>query len=167
MLKEMIAARIANGPLEEVSAHCDGPCGVYDPASARIAAEAALSMTKKILALAPPDMGDPKSMAAYLNTFSRYVAIKEEQAHIAKSELLVLWTDYFKPVHLAAYPNLHDLLESRQALLRGQSGSEPGPRQRIDGRHSGNSQHLLGHKEPGRDLLHGFLIPVVVAEMQR
>jgi nickel superoxide dismutase len=108
MLKEMIAARIANGPLEEVSAHCDGPCGVYDPASARIAAEAALSMTKKILALAPPDMGDPKSMAAYLNTFSRYVAIKEEQAHIAKSELLVLWTDYFKPVHLAAYPNLHD-----------------------------------------------------------
>lgn len=108
MLKEMIAARIANGPLEEVSAHCDGPCGVYDPASARIAAEAALSMTKKILALAPPDMGDPKSMAAYLNTFSRYVTIKEQQAHLAKEELLVLWTDYFKPVHLDAYPNLHD-----------------------------------------------------------
>jgi nickel superoxide dismutase len=108
MLKEMIAARIANGPLEEVSAHCDGPCGVYDPASARIAAEAALSMTKKILALTPPDMGDPKSMAAYLNTFSRYVTIKEQQAHLAKEELLVLWTDYFKPVHLDAYPNLHD-----------------------------------------------------------
>lgn len=108
MLKEMIAARIANGPLEEVSAHCDGPCGVYDPASARIAAEAALSMTKKILALAPPDMGDPKSMAAYLNTVSRYVTIKEQQAHLAKEELLVLWTDYFKPVHLDAYPNLHD-----------------------------------------------------------
>jgi len=108
MLKEMIAARIANGPLEEVSAHCDGPCGVYDPASARIAAEAALSMTKKILALAPPDMGDPAAMAAYLNTVSRYVTIKEQQAHLAKEELLVLWTDYFKPVHLDAYPNLHD-----------------------------------------------------------
>jgi nickel superoxide dismutase len=38
-----------------VSAHCDGPCGIYDPASARIAAEAALSMTKKILALDPDD----------------------------------------------------------------------------------------------------------------
>jgi len=108
MLKEMIAARIANGPLEEVSAHCDGPCGVYDPASARIAAEAALSMTKKILALTPPDMGDAKAMAAYLNTLGRYVTIKEQQAHLAKEELLVLWTDYFKPVHLAAYPNLHD-----------------------------------------------------------
>lgn len=108
MLKELIANRIANGALEEVSAHCDGPCGVYDPASARIAAEAALSMTKKILALAPPDMGDPKAVAAYLNTVSRYVTIKEQQAHLAKEELLVLWTDYFKPVHLEAYPNLHD-----------------------------------------------------------
>ncbi|MBX3053657.1 MAG: superoxide dismutase, Ni [Caldilineaceae bacterium] len=108
MLKEMIANRIANGPLEEVSAHCDGPCGVYDPASARIAGEAALSMTKKLLALTPPAAGDAQAAAAYHNTFSRYVTIKEQQAHLAKEELLVLWTDYFKPVHLEAYPNLHD-----------------------------------------------------------
>ena len=47
-------------------------------------------------------------MAAYLNTLSRYVAIKEEQAHLAKTELLVLWTDYFKPPHLDQYPNLHN-----------------------------------------------------------
>lgn len=95
-------------PAETAEAHCDGPCGIYDPASARIAAEAAVSMTKKILALTPPDASDAKAMAAYLNTLSRYVAIKEEQAHIAKTELLVLWTDYFKPPHLDAYPNLHD-----------------------------------------------------------
>ena len=94
-------------PATEASAHCDGPCGVYDPASARIAAEAAVSMTKKILALEPPKTHDPVAMAAYFNTLSRYVAIKEEQAHIAKEELLVLWTDYFKPVHLEAYPELH------------------------------------------------------------
>lgn len=91
-----------------VEAHCDGPCGVYDPASVRIAAEAAVSMTKKILDLTPPDPSDAKAFAAYLNTLSRYVAIKEEQAHLAKTELLVLWTDYFKPQHLEAYPNLHD-----------------------------------------------------------
>jgi nickel superoxide dismutase len=95
-------------PAETAEAHCDGPCGIYDPASVRIAAEAAVSMTKKILALTPPDASDAKAMAAYLNTLSRYVAIKEEQAHIAKTELLVLWTDYFKPPHLDAYPNLHD-----------------------------------------------------------
>ena len=94
--------------VEEVEAHCDGPCGVYDPASARIAAEAVLSMTKKILALEPPANSDQQTWAAYLNTMSRYIQIKEEQAHLAKTELLVLWTDYFKPVHLEQYPDLHD-----------------------------------------------------------
>ena len=89
-------------------AHCDGPCGVYDPASVRIAAEAAVSMTKKILALTPPNPSDAGAMAAYLNTLSRYVTIKEQQAHLAKEELLVLWTDYFKPPHLEKYPSLHD-----------------------------------------------------------
>ena len=88
-------------PAEEVSAHCDGPCGVYDPASARIAAEAVLSMTKKLV-----DMGAPTDVASN-NTYGRYVAIKEEQAHLAKTELLVLWTDYFKPPHLEQYPDLH------------------------------------------------------------
>ncbi len=90
-------------------AHCDGPCGVYDPASARIAAEAVLSMTKKLIALEVPDASDKEAYRHYHNTFSRYVAIKEEQAHIAKTELLVLWTDYFKPVHLEQYPELHDI----------------------------------------------------------
>ncbi|MFQ5575591.1 MAG: superoxide dismutase, Ni [Anaerolineae bacterium] len=95
-------------PAPEVEAHCDGPCGVYDPASARIAAEAVLSMTKKILALTPPTPGDAPAMAAYHNTMSRYIHIKEEQAHMTKTELLVLWTDYFKPQHLEQFPSLHD-----------------------------------------------------------
>jgi nickel superoxide dismutase len=87
-----------------VSAHCDGPCGIYDPASARIAAEAALSMTKKILALDPDD----RSLAT-ANSLSRYITIKEEQAQLAKTDLLVLWTDYFKPQHLEQYPDLHNI----------------------------------------------------------
>ena len=33
--------------------------------------------------------------------------IKEEEAHKAKQELLVLWTDFFKPHHLETYPDLH------------------------------------------------------------
>jgi len=86
-----------------VSAHCDGPCGVYDPASARIAAEAVLSMTKKILALDPNDRSQ-----ATVNSLTRFIKIKEEQAQLAKTDLLVLWTDYFKPPHLEQYPDLHD-----------------------------------------------------------
>ncbi len=110
MIKNLTAKIKEHFPATEVvEAHCDGPCGVYDPASARIAAEAVLSMTKKILALEPPKSGDAKAMADYLNTMARYINIKEEQAHLAKTELLVLWTDYFKPVHLDAHPDLHDI----------------------------------------------------------
>ncbi len=111
MLKNTLAALNRALPAPVAEAHCDGPCGVYDPASARIAAEAARSMTRKILALQPPAFvlnGDNAgAWAAYSNTMSRYVAIKEEQAHLAKEEILILWTDYFKPHHLEAYPDLH------------------------------------------------------------
>ena len=108
MLKQALDLLNQRLPASEVDAHCDGPCGVYDPSSARIAAEAGLSMTKKILALQPPDQGDSAAWARYLNTLGRYVAIKEEQTHLAKEELLVLWTDYFKPHHLETHPDLHD-----------------------------------------------------------
>jgi nickel superoxide dismutase len=108
MLKRAAAKFLDHLPAPAAEAHCDGPCGVYDPASARIAAEAVLSMTKKLLALEHPPAGDNKAHIAYANTFSRYVAIKEEQAHLAKTELLVLWTDYFKPEHLKDFPDLHD-----------------------------------------------------------
>ena len=90
-------------------AHCDGPCGIYDPASARIAGEAVLSMTKKMLSLECPETDNSQAMASYLNTMSRYASVKEDQAQECKRELLVLWTDYFKPNHLEKYPNLHDL----------------------------------------------------------
>ena len=101
MFQEAIAKLIAKTAAETVSAHCDGPCGVYDPASARIAAEAALSMTKKIIDLGPAESADH-------NTYSRFVSIKEQQAHLAKEELLILWTDYFKPEHLEQTPDLHE-----------------------------------------------------------
>ncbi len=88
-------------PSHVASAHCDGPCGVYDPASARIAAEAVLSMEKKIAAL-----GDGTDVAT-VNTRTRFIAIKEQQAELAKKELDILWHDYFKPEHLEKYPDLH------------------------------------------------------------
>jgi len=91
----------------DAEAHCDGPCGVYDPASARIAGEAVQSMTKKMLELAK-NHSDDCSSAAYINTMSRYAAIKEEEAQKCKDELLVLWTDFFKPQHLESIPDLHD-----------------------------------------------------------
>ena len=94
---------------EIVNAHCDGPCGIYDPASARIAAEAVLSMTKKMLDLKAPDSGDTEAMAHYVNTMSRYASIKEQEAKKCKDDILVLWTDFFKPEHLSSHEDLHSL----------------------------------------------------------
>ena len=94
---------------EIAEAHCDGPCGVYDPAQARIEAESVLQLTKKILDLKMPDGGDAKASAAYQNTLTRFITIKEQRAEMTKHHLLVLWTDYFKPTHLEKYPELHDL----------------------------------------------------------
>lgn len=89
-------------PSNVAHAHCDGPCGVYDPAGARIAAEAVLSMEKKIAAL-----GDAQDDATK-NTRIRFTAIKEQQAELCKKELDIIWHDYFKPEHLEKYPDLHD-----------------------------------------------------------
>ncbi|MBI2552066.1 superoxide dismutase, Ni [Candidatus Uhrbacteria bacterium] len=94
-------------PAQVAHAHCDGPCGVYDPASSRIAGEAVLSMTKKIIALEQPKNHDQDAWKNFHNTLARYIAIKEEQAELAKRELLILWTDYFKPAHLKDFPDLH------------------------------------------------------------
>ena len=109
MILKQVIAQVKNFfPAPLVHAHCDGPCGVYDPASARVTAEAVVSMTKKILELEHPDVGNKSDMIKYHNTLSRFVAIKEEQAQKTKEDLLILWTDYFKPVHLEKYPDLHD-----------------------------------------------------------
>lgn len=98
-------------PAREVSAHCDGPCGVYDPAQARVSAEAVVSMTKKLMELEmPQDPSDAAAMRHYLNTFTRYVEIKEQEAQNTKDHILILWTDYFKPEHLEKYPELHDIV---------------------------------------------------------
>lgn len=88
-------------------AHCDGPCGVYDPSSARVAAEAVLSMTEKLIELKVPDTHNEKALLEYHNTVSRYVMIKEKEAEKCRKELLILWTDFFKEDHLSDNPDLH------------------------------------------------------------
>jgi len=110
MFSNLLNSLLNKNSNKKVYAHCDGPCGVYDPASARVAAEAVLSMTKKLIALTPPSNTNSDEWSAYNNTFSRYVAVKEDQAKETKKEILILWTDYFKPVHLETYPDLHETI---------------------------------------------------------
>ncbi len=94
---------------QEAEAHCDIPCGIYDPVSAKIAAQTVQKMALRMQAL---EAGD--DTAAYANTMSRYVAVKEEHAEICKRELRILWADY-------AWPNMpegFDLHGSFNAALK-------------------------------------------------
>ena len=84
-------------PKVTVYAHCDLPCGIYDPAQARIEAESVKAICEKYQANEDP-------------TFrTRAIQIKEERSDLVKHHLWVLWTDYFKPNHLEAHPELHTL----------------------------------------------------------
>jgi nickel superoxide dismutase len=83
--------------IKPVYAHCDLPCGVYDPAQARIEAESVLKIMEKYEGLEQENKW-------------RAVFIKEQRADLVKQHLWVLWTDYFKPEHVEAHPELHDLL---------------------------------------------------------
>ncbi|HET7495425.1 MAG TPA: superoxide dismutase, Ni [Candidatus Limnocylindrales bacterium] len=84
-------------PTTTARAHCDLPCGVYDPEQARIEAESCHKINEKYAA----------NEDATFRT--RAIAIKEGRADLVKHHLDVLWHDYFKPEHLAAVPNLHEL----------------------------------------------------------
>ena len=78
-------------PVREASAHCDIPCGIYDPISAKIAAQTIQKMVLRIQSLEPSDD------VSHANTLSRYVTVKEEHAELCKHELRVLWADYTWP----------------------------------------------------------------------
>ena len=88
-------------------AHCDIPCGVYDPAQARIEAESCYKIIQKYA-----DSTDELFR-------TRCIAVKEERAELTKHHIDVMWHDYFKPEHVTKFPDLHDVCwkASKQASL--------------------------------------------------
>ena len=90
--------------ISDVSAHCDLPCGVYDPAQARIEAESIKAICTKVA-----DNDDPDFRV-------RAAIIKEQRSELVKHHLWVLWTDYFKPPHFEKFPNLHTLVNEATKL---------------------------------------------------
>ena len=91
-------------PRTVVSAHCDLPCGVYDPAQARIEAESIKAIIAKVADNPDPDFR------------TRAILIKEQRSELVKHHLWVLWTDYFKAPHFEKYPNLHQLFNEATKL---------------------------------------------------
>src|SRR6516165_10220474 len=98
-------------PKSVAHAHCDLPCGVYDPAQARIEAESVKAIMEKYQANSDPEFR------------TRALIIKEARSELVKHHLWVLWTDYFKPAHFEKYPNLHQLFNDATKLA-GASGAK-------------------------------------------
>src|SRR5918912_2508866 len=92
-------------------AHCDLPCGVYDPAQARIEAESVKAIQEKYQGNPDPDFR------------TRAILIKEQRSELVKHHLWVLWTDYFKPPHFEKYPQLHTLF-NEATKLAGAAGTK-------------------------------------------
>jgi len=99
------------GPRLEATAHCDLPCGVYDPAQARIEAESVKAIQQKY-----QDNQDPEFR-------TRAILIAEQRSELVKHHLWVLWTDYFKPPHFEKFPQLHELV-NKATKAAGASGTK-------------------------------------------
>ena len=108
MFDRVLTAVDRAAPPRVAEAHCDVPCGIYDPHEAQIAAQTVQTMVTKMQALVPPAAtADLATRQAYENTVARMVRTKEEHAEKVKREVLILWSDYFKPPHLERWPDLH------------------------------------------------------------
>ena len=116
MLKNLFSQVHRVFQVNEAHAHCDIPCGIYDPISAKIAAQTVLKMVARINALAAPAEGDAAAAAGHANTLSRYITVKEDHADLCKKELDILWHDYFRPDHLETYPDLHTTIWNANKL---------------------------------------------------
>jgi len=109
MLTSLVTKLLA--PRTSAYAHCDLPCGVYDPAQARLEAESVKACMVKY-----HGSDDPEFKA-------RAISIKEERSHMVKEHLWVLWTDYFKAPHFEKYPQLNDLF-NQATKLAGAGGTK-------------------------------------------
>ncbi len=98
---------------ERAKAHCDIPCGIYDPHLAQLSA---LTVIRMIDLMAEKAAGSKEDVAEFHNSMSRYVAVKEEHAELCKREVRVIWGDYLKKEHIDKYPELPGLVHSIMQL---------------------------------------------------
>jgi nickel superoxide dismutase len=95
-------------PVDTVQAHCDIPCGIYDPHQAQIGALTVIRMVDLIENYLK-EHGDDLT-PELLNSMARYIAVKEEHAELTKHEVRVIWGDFMKEAHFEEYPQLPGLV---------------------------------------------------------
>lgn len=96
--------------IEIANAHCDVPCGIYDPISAQIAALSVIRMIDLMSAL------ENKDSLEYINTITRHISVKEEEAEKVKHEIRIIWGDFIKPPQIEQYPEIHTIVHNIMML---------------------------------------------------
>lgn len=98
-------------------AHCDIPCGIYDPNAAQLAAHTIIRMTQLLLEI------KRESETKAEHDIARVTNVKEEHCDILEHELFTLRHDYFKEDQLKEYPNLADLFqEALKSISKARTG---------------------------------------------
>lgn len=113
MLYDVIAALDKKVGFEHAEAHCDVPCGIYDPHVAQIDA---LTVVRMVDLLTDLFKSNPEHGPAFINGMVRYTLVKEQHAEKLKQEIRVIWGDYFKAQHIEKYPQLHGLVHKIMTL---------------------------------------------------
>jgi nickel superoxide dismutase len=120
-------------PPEPADAHCDIPCGIYDPHEAQISALTVLRMDQLIGELPAPAMdAKAEDRSAYASKVARYTAVKESHAERVKAEVRVIWGDYFTPDHAKQFPQVHELTwKIMKAASKARQGTALGDAQEL------------------------------------
>ena len=144
--------------LTTAEAHCDAPCGVYDPSQARVEAESVLQLTKKILDLKMPDGGDAEGEFG-LSKYADSLYHDQGRASGTREASLARAVDgLFQARHLEKYPELHDTFwkaaklcsaVKQESLARARTGT--------DGQYQTRPRDILGNKGQGRSVVHGVV----------
>lgn len=113
MLYKLIQTIDSLRPFPKAQAHCDVPCGIYDPITAQINALTVVRMMDLMASLAE---GEDKAKVEFQNSMSRYIAVKEDHAEKAKHEIRVIWGDFIKDAHVEKYPELPGLVHKIMLL---------------------------------------------------
>lgn len=97
VISKIIPTRIAY-------AHCDIPCGIYDPHAAQVGAHTIIRMTQLLSELKRVDETKAE------HDIARMTHVKEEHGSLVEEELGTLENDYFKEEHFKAYSQLKELI---------------------------------------------------------
>lgn len=113
MIYKLLSALDKKIRVESAKAHCDIPCGIYDPIVAQINA---LTVVRMIDLMTDLENAQNDRNKEFQNSMSRYIAVKEEHAEKAKHEIRVIWGDYIKPQHIEKHPNLNEVVHNIMQL---------------------------------------------------